>query len=140
LLRKTVLLVIMFVALATLAGCGGTWVDDDRTFQRVFDFDKPQDVTIIHSYYWKSSHWSTEYRYFIALRAPLKFVEGLTDTRLMTSKSPDEEMVSSCGDKPSWFLPKPLTNYQAWIPKSNDRYRVFHDNADGTLFVCDQQL
>jgi hypothetical protein len=137
---RKVLLVVSCLTLWIAAGCGGTWVDDDRNFKRVFDFDKPQDVTVVHSYYWKSSHWSTEYRYFIALRPPLRFVERLTDAKLMTPESPDEAMVSSCGDRPQWFLTEPLTNYQAWIPKSDDRYRVFRDKTDGTVFVCDQRL
>jgi hypothetical protein len=137
---RKVLLVVSCLALWIVAGCGGTWVDDERNFKRVFDFNKPQDVTVVHSYYWKSSHWSTEYRYFIALRAPLRFVERLTDAKLMTPKSPDEAMVSSCGDRPQWFLTEPLTNYEAWIPKSDDRYRVFRDKTDGIVFVCDQRL
>jgi hypothetical protein len=134
------MLLVSSLALLILAGCGGTWVDDDRNFKRIFDFDKPPDVIVVHSYYWKSTHWSTEYRYFIALRAPLKFVDGLTDAKLMTPRTPDEAMVASCGDKPPWFVAEPLTNYQAWVPKSQNRYRVFHNKADGTLYVCDQQL
>ena len=96
---------------------------------------------MIHSYYWKSKHWSTEYRYFIALRAPLKFADGLIDLRLMTPVTPDETVVNSCGEqKPTWFLPSSLTNYEAWIPKNDTRYRVFRDKTDSTLFVCDERL
>lgn len=137
---RRVRLLISSLALIILAGCGGTWVDDDRTFKRVFDFGKPQDVTVVHSYYWKSGHWSTEYRYFIELRAPPRFVEGLTDAQHMTPRTPDDSMVASCGDKPSWFLPASLANYQAWIPNQDNRYRVFRDRVDDTLFVCDQRL
>ena len=136
---RSILLLVFSLALI-LTGCGGTWVDDDRNFDRVFGVDKPTDVRIIHSYYWKSSHWSTEYRYFIALRASSKFVEGLTDARLMSPTVPDEAMVASCGNKPQWFLPRTLSDYEGWIPKSEDRYRVFRDKTDGTLFVCDQRL
>lgn len=123
-----------------MQGCGGTWVDDDQNFNRVFGFAKPQDVIVLHSFYWKSSHWSTEYRYFIALRAPSQFAEGLTRVSLATPRTPDETTVNSCGDKPQWFVPGPLTNYESWIPKNNDRYRMFRDKADGTLFVCDERL
>jgi hypothetical protein len=133
-------LLVTSLAMLIMAGCGGTWIDDERNFKRVFNFDKPPDVSIVHSYYWKSSHWSNEYRYFIALRAPVRFVEGLTDATLMTARIPDEEMVASCGDKPQWFLPDSLANYQGWIPKTTNRYRVSRNKADGTLFVCDQRL
>ncbi len=128
------------LALLILAGCGGTWIDDGRTFDRVFGFGKPRDVSIVHSDYWKSSHWSTEYRYFTALRAPLKFVGGITDARVMIPRTPEETMAASCGDKPQWFLPGSLANYQVWIPKRDDRYLVFRNKSDGTLFVCGQRL
>jgi hypothetical protein len=52
-------------AILVLTGCGGTWVDDKRNFDRVFGFGKIPDVQVVHSYYWKSPHWSTEYQYFI---------------------------------------------------------------------------
>ena len=128
-------------AVLALAGCGGTWIDDPGNFKRVFDFEKPPEVMVIHSYYWKSPHWTVEYRYYIALKGPRKFGDGLTDPSLMTPTIADESKVDSCGDqKPEWFLPKPLSQYDAWIPKTDDRYRVFRDKGDGTVFVCDQRL
>jgi hypothetical protein len=59
----------------------------------------------------------------------------------MTSVPPDVKVLNSCGDnRPQWFLPKPLTNYEVWVPKAATGYRVFRDRADGTLFLCDEQL
>jgi hypothetical protein len=128
------------ILLALLPGCGGTWVDDDRNFSRVFGFSKLQDVSVIHSYYWKSSHWSVEYRYFIALQASPKFASGLTSTENMTAVRPDKALVDACGgNPPEWFLPKPLTSYEAWLPKATG-YRVFRDKEEGTLFVCEERL
>lgn len=124
-----------------LAGCGGTWVEDAGNFERVLGFSKPPDVRVVHSYYWKSPHWSTEYRYFIALQASSKFSVGLTSEELMTAVAPDMAVLDKCGtDRPQWFLPKPLSAYAVWIPKASGGYRVFRDKADGILFVCDQQL
>jgi hypothetical protein len=124
--------------LLVLVACGGTWIDDPRNFKRIFDFDKPPDVTVIHSYYWKSPHWTVEYRYYIALACPRKFGDGLTD--LMTHATPDQANIDSCGEKPEWFLPKLLSSYEAWIPKTDTGYRVFRDKEDSTLFVCDQRF
>ena len=136
LLACSVVLVVLI-----LNGCGGTWVDDSRNFERVFGFSKPPDVQIIHSYYWKSSHWSTEYRYFIALQPSSKFRSGLTSPELMTVAIPDASAVDVCGDKrPQWFLPKPLTSYEMWVSRTGAAHRVFHNKADGTLFVCDERL
>ena len=128
------------IMLAFLASCGGTWVDDPGNFKRVFGFNRPEDVRVLHSYYWKSPHWSTEYSYFIALQAPQKFAARLTSVELMTAVAPDEKVLNSCGDKrPQWFLPKQLTNYEVWLPKGGGGYRVFRDRADSTLFLCDER-
>lgn len=127
--------------LCILAACGGTWVDDGGNFKRVFGFGKPPEVKVLHSYYWKSPHWSVEYRYFIALQASSKFVAGLTSSELMTAVASDRAVLDGCGvERPKWFLPKPLGNYDVWVPKEAAGYRVFRDRADGALFLCDQRL
>jgi hypothetical protein len=138
--RPKVLSSLAIAWLLILVACGGTWVDDPRNFKRVFDFDKPPDIAVIHSYYWKSPHWFVEYRYFIALAGPRKFGDGLTHPSLMIPASPDQVKSESCGEKPDWFLPKPLSKYDGWIPKEKAGYRVFRDQEEGTLFVCDQRL
>jgi len=127
--------------LLVLSSCGGTWIDDAGNFRRVFGFSKPQDVDVLHSYYWKSPHWSVEYRYFIALRVSPGFVAGLTSAQLMIPGVPDGTALNSCGDKPpQWFLPKSPGNYEVWVPKTATGYRVFRDNADGVLYLCDERL
>ncbi len=129
------------VLLMFLASCGGKWVDDAGNFERVFGFTQPEDVKVLHSQYWKSPHWTVEYSYFIALQPSQKFTAELTAPQLMTAVASDEKLLDSCGDRrPPWFLPKPLTNYEAWLPKTAAGYRVFRDRADDTLFVCDERL
>src|SRR5260370_15229119 len=123
-----------------LAGCGGTW-DDEGNFKRIFDFAKPEDVKVIHSYYWKSPHWTVEYRYYIELEAPAKFANNLTAPELMTPTAVGAIGEGAClGSKPQWFLPKPAINYEAWTPKQVAGYRIFRDKNDGRLFVCDERL
>jgi hypothetical protein len=132
---------VVFLGLTLLSACGGRWIDDSSNFERIFGFDKPQGVEVLHSYYWKSSHWTTEYSYFIALRASQKFVTGLTSAKLMDQASLTGTAIGSCGnERPSWFLPKSITAYEAWVPKGGGDYRVFRDKGDGTLFVCDTRL
>jgi hypothetical protein len=124
--------------LCVLASCSGTWVDDDGNFKRVFGFSKPGDMTVIHSYYWKSPHWSAEYQYFIALQASSKFVDGLTSSELMITVASDRTVLDACrAERPQWFLPKSLGNYEVWVPKPAMHYRVFRDRTEGALFVCD---
>lgn len=132
---------IMLIALSFVSACGGRWVDDSGNFERIFGFNKPKDVEVLHSYYWKSPHWTTEYSYFIALRASQKFVTGLTSAKLMNEAAPSETTINSGGDqRPPWFLPKSVTSYEMWVPNATGGYRVFRDKIDGTLFVCDMRL
>jgi len=116
-IRRLLVLSVVLLVLV-LNGCGGTWMDDSRNFERVFGFGKPPDVHVIHSYYWKSSHWSREYRYFIVLQPSSKFTSSLTSPELMTQAMPDATAIDACGDKrPQWFLPKPLTSYEMWVSR-----------------------
>jgi hypothetical protein len=134
-------LLLSVLFLLVLPGCGGTWVDDEGNFNRIFGFKQPPDVLVLHSYYWKSPHWSTEFSYFIALQGSPRFISGLTTAEFMTSVAADQTLLKSCGTKqPQWFLPSPLANYQAWVPKAVTGYRVFRDKADGSLFLCDERL
>lgn len=143
---RTLWVLLSAATLITAFACSsGTWNDDSGNFKRVFGFTKPNDVQVIHSYYWKSPHWTTEYRYFVAMKAAQKFTSALTSAELMKSVPPSDVDVTGCGsERPSWFLPKSLTDYEMWVPKSAEpshfTYRVFRDKADGTLFVCDQRL
>jgi hypothetical protein len=143
-LRKRMIrlqLLPLVLLLLVLPSCGGTWIDDDGNFRRVFGFSTPEDVKVLHSYYWKSAHWSAEYRYFISLKASSKFTSGLTSSELMISAVPDGTLSNLCGDeRPQWFLPKSLADYEVWAPKAATGYHVFRDKADGTLFLCDERL
>jgi hypothetical protein len=134
-------LLIAIAGLALLGGCGGTWVEDAGNFKRIFGFDMPTDVQVLHSYYWKSSHWSTEYRYYIAMRSSSKFTAGLTSAKLMTPAVPEESALEACGGSPpQWFVSKPPSRYEMWVPKNSAAYRVFRDKDDSTIYVCDEQL
>ncbi len=132
----------IFTLILPLAGCGGTWDDDRGNFKRVFGFDRPADVQVLHSFYWKSPHWTTEYRYFIALHAPATFIRNLTDPLLMQPGTLTGDAATACGSNPpSWFLPPPMTRYRMWVShKEEDTYRVFLDPSTNTVYACDQRL
>lgn len=91
---------MLYLILLCVAGCGGTWVDDPGNFKRVFGFNLPDDVRVLHSYYWRSPHWTTEYSYFIAVQPSSKFVSGLTANQFMTVVNPDHKLLKSCGPRP----------------------------------------
>lgn len=130
-----------WVALWAL-GCGGTWNDDPQNFERIFRVEQPADVQVIRSHFWRSAHWSYEYRYFIALKPNESFLSQLTGPAQMTPTSPSKHLLEACWpEPPAWFLPKPISDYDAWIPVAAEaQYRVFRDRDNGTVFVCDMQL
>jgi hypothetical protein len=138
--RKLVALIIL---LLLFTGCGGEWINDRGNFKRIFGFEKPTELQVIQSYYWKSAHWTVEYRYYVEMDAPAEFFNKLTAMQLMDSSTSEIAAQAPCltsNHKPSWFLPKTLNDYQAWVPKANSDYRVFRDKADGKIFVCDMRL
>ena len=59
------------LALALVAGgCGraGTWTDDPGNWRRIFRGPKPAGVAMIHSWYWRSPHFTMEFEYFRVFR------------------------------------------------------------------------
>src|SRR5689334_19676119 len=53
-----------------LTGCGGTWVDDRRNFERPFRSRQPEEVTVKRSIYWQSPHYTEEHCFYLELEAP----------------------------------------------------------------------
>ncbi len=54
---------IAILAAIFLTGCheSGTWKDDKRNWQRIFRVAKPDDITVVHSWFWRSPHFTYEY-------------------------------------------------------------------------------
>jgi hypothetical protein len=69
--------VLLLLALFSV-NCGyvmaGKWEDDPANWKRAFHFTKPPEVTVVHSLYWRSPHWSYEAGYFFEV-APNAGVE-----------------------------------------------------------------
>jgi hypothetical protein len=130
-----------------LAGCHqiGTWEDEPQNFQRIFHVAAPQDVVVVHSRFWRSAHWTYEFEYFIHIRQNADFQKRLfTENRLkqLESETDRQGATNYFGERPSWFLPKPLVEYEIWIyadePRQN--FRIFIDRNSGDLFLTDHQV
>ena len=56
-----------------LAACGpvkfGNWTDDPDNWGRAFQSSKPDDVEVVHSYYYRSPHFTYEFSYYFHIRA-----------------------------------------------------------------------
>lgn len=45
----------------------GTWEDDPGNWSRAFQSTKPPEVAVVHSKYWRSAHWTSEFEYFFEI-------------------------------------------------------------------------
>ena len=127
-------------------GCGyfksGTWSDDPKNWERAFDSQKPPDVEVAHSKYWRSPHWSYEFEYFFHIRANAKIREQLfTENKLSLLGGEQahsaKQYCVSVG--PNWFAPQSVEAYDVWgyanEPSSN--FRVFIDKNNEDIFLTD---
>jgi hypothetical protein len=139
---------LAFVLLLS-AGCGyvssGTWDDDPANWKKAFKSQKPDDVVVVHSQYWRTAHWSYEagYMFEIASNARLR-EQFFKENRLSRMVGPAAaEAKEMCFRKcPSWFAPKAVEAYEVWgysdEPKGN--FRVLIDRTTGTMFLADFQV
>jgi hypothetical protein len=143
--KQTITSQILWVILAVvLSSChsSGTWEDDPKNWDRAFRSDKPGDVIVLHSRYWRSPHFTFEFEYFFeikaheGLRKQLFTMNGLVKLGGAEASKAFQDVFA---DRPPWFLPKTVNKYDVWIfhdePRGN--FRVFIDRETGDLFLTD---
>jgi hypothetical protein len=134
--------IIFFTVLLLLTACSsGTWEDDSKNWERIYNQDKPDNVNVIHSWYWRSSHWSYEYEFYIETDSNKQILESFISKADLVqiedpTKVPTYELFPD--DKPKWFVPKPLDKYEVWT--GNGFFKLFIDKETGHLYWCDSQL
>ena len=131
------------------AGCGygmaGTWVDDPGNWSRVFQSTKPPDVTVVHSKYWRSPHWTFEFAYYFEIAPNPKLKEQLfskNKLRRMIGDEAAKAKANSFGEVPVWFAPKAASEYDIWVFEGEpDRnFRMLIDKTSGVVFLSDYQV
>jgi hypothetical protein len=147
-MTRRVVVVLSVVALLS-TGCGyfmsGTWDDDPKNWGRAFHSTKPPEVTVVHSRYWRSPHWSYEFQYFfeIAPNAELKH-KLFTSNKLreVTGNEAVEARARVFGDAPSWFAPKRPAHYEVWVfaDEPGRNFKVLIDKVSGHIFMNDYQV
>ncbi|MBM4156894.1 MAG: hypothetical protein FJ221_18000 [Lentisphaerae bacterium] len=130
-------------------GCGrraGTWSDDPGNWRRIFQGPKPAKVEMVHSWYWRSPHFTMEFEYFVVIASNGTFWADLTrDGALEAVTDPAAREASTNGffhARPAWFAPGPLEDYDilrfAREPRQN--FRVLRHRATGTVHLHDGVL
>ncbi len=54
----------------------GLWEDDSKNWSRAFHGDPPAGLTVVHSKYWESDHFTHKYIYFFEVKAPPEWQES----------------------------------------------------------------
>jgi hypothetical protein len=138
------LLIVLFNA-----GCGyfmaGTWEDDPGNWDRAFQSTKPPDVTVVHSKYWRSAHWTYEFEYFFVIAPNRHLKDQLFAKSKMRQAAGDEATQirkTAFSDVRSWFAPKGVTEYEVWVLEDEpDRsFKVLIDRKSGVMFLNDYQV
>ena len=138
---------IAILAVVFLTGCheSGTWKDDARNWKRIFQVAKPDDITITHSWFWRSPHFTYEYEYYLQVQKHADFQKRLLTMNQMTEVVGEKELREAGAwsqHRPDWFAPKPIAQYQVWIYSNapNSAFRLLIDRETGDLFLSDRQL
>ncbi len=133
---------------AFLAACApaGEWVDDPRNFVRAWDTPCPDGVVMLHSWYWRSSHFTREEVLFFQFGANETFRDQfIRSNAFVPVDLPGISSGGYCRAAPSWFLPGPSSRYRAWsVPSPSSREGtppfIAEDPNTGDLFVYACQL
>ena len=137
----------ILLTLLVLCGCTGQWTDDPGNWKRAFDGSPPpEDVTIVHSFYRRTSFVPREQDWSFEVKVPgerrkLMF-ENLKLRRPGEGEAHVVELLKKKDVQPSWFLPRPATNYDTWISteKSGVSVGAFEDKESGNIFLVGVEL
>lgn len=132
------------------AGChrSGTWTDDPKNWKRAFGGDEkpPEGIKVVHSSYWRSPHFTREDEFFFQLemtKEKLKQTQEGGTMVLVPSPSEEDKMgLEFPGhEKPAWFIPKPLEQYEIWKgDPAKDKFSNFWmliDRETQAVFMTD---
>ena len=145
---KTIRSFGIMLSAVLLLGCheSGTWRDDAGNWKRIFRVKMPANVQVVHSWFWRSPHFTYEFEYYLQIAKNEDFQRRLLTMNPMREVREAKElnaiMAGSQQHRPAWFAPKPVADYGVWIysnaPASS--FRLLIDQKTGDLFLADLQL
>ena len=98
---------------------------------------------VVHSWYWRSAHWSLEFEYFFQIQASAELRQEFIEQNSMQrvdatgTEAPDRYFDRYFHDKPAWFLPKARDRYEVWASGS---FLMYVDKESGDLFLTECQV
>jgi hypothetical protein len=96
----------------------GTWEDDPQNWYRAFGEQKPPQVQVIHSKYWRSDHFTYECIYYFEVKATPEWKDEFLKKNGLIPVSPSVARSfrtnNHSDDTPAWFAPDPVELYDVW--------------------------
>jgi len=145
-LRCFVIPIIFCFTMLVLVGCSaGTWENDSKNWQKAFGSSAPDEIAVVNSFYWQSAHFTLEFEYFFEIETTDVVTQELIEfnqlTKVETGNEPSN-IHSYVNDKPIWFVPKELDNYDIYTEQANRHatFKVFIDRETGHVFLTENQL
>jgi hypothetical protein len=146
-MKKTFLILPLIVLVVALVACdrSGTWDDDPHNWTRAFNSEKPNDVNVIHSKYWRSSYWTNEYQSFFEIENNEKLRAQLFSENsfiIIEDKEAEKAMLNYFGKKPEWFIPGKTADYNIYVYEKQLRgnFRVYINKRSGKIYLTDYQV
>src|SRR5512133_4245661 len=138
-MRRLITLLVAFILAVGLSGChrSGTWVNDPGNWKRAFGHPPPKEPQVVRSIFWRTPHFTREDGWTFHIKSPPSFYkEWLAAYKVEHPDSAGLQKLESLKkDKPAWFLPKPMAEYEIWVidePYSN--FGLFIDRTTGEWF------
>jgi hypothetical protein len=139
--------ILIFAIITILSSCGyftsGTWENDNKNWSRAYNFPIPDSVVLLHSWYWRSPHWTMEQAMYFEIEYNKDVKDNyLSDPTLILLPAKDTINIGFYNYKPKWFLPKPYRFYKIWKGNKDeiDHFMLFEDDINGHLYWTDYQL
>jgi hypothetical protein len=120
----------------------GNWEDDPKNWRRAFNEDQPAEIKVIHSKYWRSSHFTVEFIYYFEVEATPEWRDAFLKKHGLNLVPPSTarsfRMNNGSDDIPKWFAPDPVELYDVW---DNSGYgSVWINKTNGHIHFYDAQL
>ena len=145
---KSIYSVALLLSCLMLTGCGyfyaGTWENDDDNWERAYGYEKPDEIDIVHSWYWRSPHFTMEYELYMETTLNKDILHSLLSRgNLVEREGAADEHIEEMVDydtRPTWFVPKTLDKYEIWVGSNPVEFELFIDRQTGHLYWHEIQL
>jgi hypothetical protein len=122
----------------------GQWHNDPENFERAWGQPPPQELRVLHSWYWRSAHFTREEAYYFHFAPERDGMQRFIAENKLELVRPEVDVKWSsfaCFDKPAWFAPKPRSAYNIWVtPSEFARALVAEDKTTREFFLSACQL